>query len=89
MLTLGVKPGEYVQIGDDIKVSVKQAKGRLLRLDIVAPREMLVLRGELIEKSQGPQGTGSLGAKPPQAQEGFGQLLEKKLAAKTQEEQKK
>ena len=52
MLRLGVKPGEYVQIGDDIKVCVTKAQGRLLRLDIQAPKDVLILRGELIEKAK-------------------------------------
>ena len=49
MLSLGVKPGEYVQIGEDIRVCVTQAKGRLLRLSIQAPKDMLILRSDLIE----------------------------------------
>jgi len=50
MLRLSVKPGEYIKIGKDVKVCVTKVDGgRLLRLDIDAPKDMLVLRSELIE----------------------------------------
>lgn len=50
MLMLGVKPGDYVMIGDDIKVRVVEA-GAVFRLGIEAPRDMLVLRKNLFEES--------------------------------------
>ena len=44
MLTLTRKVGESVCIGDDIKVVVKEVKGKQVRLGIIAPREVYVCR---------------------------------------------
>jgi len=52
MLRLGIKPGEYVQIGEDIKVCVIQAKGGVLKLGVEAPREYEILRDKVIEKRE-------------------------------------
>ncbi|AOT71938.1 carbon storage regulator [Geosporobacter ferrireducens] len=48
MLVLGRKPGEYVMIGNDIKVQVIKSKEGDLRLSIEAPKEIPVVRGELL-----------------------------------------
>lgn len=50
MLTLTRKMGESICIGDDIKVVVKEVKGKQVRLGIVAPREIYVCREELYER---------------------------------------
>ena len=50
MLTLTRKIGESVCIGDDIKVVVKEVKGKQVRLGIIAPREVYVCREELYER---------------------------------------
>ena len=50
MLTLTRKVGESVCIGDDIKVVVKEVKGKQVRLGIIAPREVYVCREELYER---------------------------------------
>lgn len=50
MLTLTRKIGESVCIGDDIKVVVKEIKGKQVRLGIIAPREVYVCREELYLK---------------------------------------
>ena len=50
MLTLTRKIGESVCIGDDIKIVVKEVKGKQVRLGIVAPREVYVCREELYER---------------------------------------
>ena len=47
VLTLTRKVGESVCIGDDIKVVVKEVKGKQVRLGIIAPREVYVCREEL------------------------------------------
>jgi carbon storage regulator len=52
MLVLGRKPGEYIMIGDNIKVGVVRIDGEL-RMTIEAPRELLILRGEVYEKGNG------------------------------------
>lgn len=49
MLALGRKPGEYIMLGDDIKITVLEINGDL-RLSIEAPREVRIMRGELYEK---------------------------------------
>ena len=50
MLTLTRKVGESVCIGDEIKVVVKEVKGKQVRLGIIAPREVYVCREELYER---------------------------------------
>ena len=50
MLTLTRKIGESVCIGDDIKIVVKEVKGKQVRLGIIAPREVYVCREELYER---------------------------------------
>ena len=52
MLTLTRKIGESVCIGDDIKVVVKEVKGKQVRLGIIAPRDIYVCREELYERIQ-------------------------------------
>jgi carbon storage regulator len=53
MLVLGRKPGEYVVIGDNIKVKVVKTLAGDLRLAIEAPMEMAIIRGEVWEKQEG------------------------------------
>jgi carbon storage regulator len=48
-LALTRKPQESIAIGDDITVSVVQIKGGSVRLAIRAPRDVIVLRSELLE----------------------------------------
>jgi len=50
MLVLGRKPGEYVMIGDNIKVKVIKSDNGDLRLAIDAPREVTITRGEVYEE---------------------------------------
>lgn len=52
MLTLTRKIGESVCIGDDVKVVVKEIKGKQVRLGIIAPRDIYVCREELYQKIQ-------------------------------------
>ena len=52
MLVLGRKPGEYVVIGDNIKVKVVKSEAGDLRLAIDAPREVKITRGEVWEEEQ-------------------------------------
>lgn len=51
MLVLGRKPGEYVMIGDNIKVKVVKAENGDLRLAIDAPKEVKITRGEVWEEA--------------------------------------
>jgi carbon storage regulator len=48
MLVLGRKPGEYVMIGDKIKVTVIKSDYGNLRLAIEAPQDVEITRGEIV-----------------------------------------
>lgn len=50
MLTLRLKPGEYLVIGEDIAVQVFEKKRNYLEVAVEAPREVPVLRGEIYEQ---------------------------------------
>ena len=52
MLTLTRKVGESVCIGDDVKIVVKEIKGKQVRLGIIAPPDVYVCREELYLKIQ-------------------------------------
>ncbi len=52
MLVLGRKPGEYVIIGDSIKVKVVKSDAGDLRLAIEAPKDVKITRGEVWEEQQ-------------------------------------
>ena len=56
MLVLGRKPGEYIMIGDNIKVKVVRSENGDLRLAIDAPREVTITRGEVWEEMQKEKG---------------------------------
>ena len=47
---MDTKDGKSICIGDDIRVVVKEVKGKQVRLGIVAPREVYVCREELYER---------------------------------------
>ncbi|MCB1828697.1 MAG: carbon storage regulator [Gammaproteobacteria bacterium] len=50
MLLLSRRPGEQMLIGDDILVEVLEVSGTQVRLGITAPREVPVLREELLDE---------------------------------------
>jgi carbon storage regulator len=58
MLVLGRKPGEYVMIGDKVKVQVVRSKDGDLRLAIDAPKEIPIVRGEVYEAESSSRSTG-------------------------------
>lgn len=47
MLVLSRRPGEAIQIGDDVKVHVLKLPNGRVQLGIEAPRDVRVLRTEL------------------------------------------
>ena len=53
MLILSRRPGEQMVIGDDILVEVLEVSGNQVRLGITAPREVSVLREELLDEPPG------------------------------------
>jgi carbon storage regulator len=48
MLILTRRPGESIQVGEDIEISVLEIRGNQIRIGINAPADVLVLRSELI-----------------------------------------
>ena len=53
MLIVSRRPGEQMLIGDDILVEVLEVSGNQVRLGITAPREVPVLREELLDEPPG------------------------------------
>lgn len=53
MLVIGRKPGEFVMIGDNIKVKVIRSEKGDLRLAIDAPEDVKITRGEVFMDVQG------------------------------------
>lgn len=49
MLSLQLKDGEYLTIGDDIVIQV--FTNSTIRVSIQAPKDMPILRGEVLERS--------------------------------------
>lgn len=47
MLVLSRKPGEKLQIGQDVTITVLEVRGQVLRIGIEAPGNVRILRGEL------------------------------------------
>ena len=52
MLVLTRKLGESIAIGDDIKVSIIEIKGKQVRLGIQAPQNTAVHREEIFQRIQ-------------------------------------
>ncbi len=50
MLSLLVQEGDYVLIGDNIRIHIQKGIGRNMKIGIDAPRSVPVVRGELYEK---------------------------------------
>jgi len=49
-LTLSRRAGERIQIGTDVEVVVREIKGRVAKLVVIAPRSTRILRVELDKK---------------------------------------
>ena len=66
MLSLRLKSGEYISIGQNIAVQVFKQAGDSFQVAVKAPREVPVLRGEVLERSSGrPGGLRENRSKPP------------------------
>lgn len=50
MLVLTRKTGERIHIGDDIVVTVLSVDGERVKVGISAPKQLQVLRGELLDE---------------------------------------
>jgi carbon storage regulator len=51
MLSLLVRQGDYVLIGNDIRIHVQRGVGRNMKIGIDAPKSVPVVRGEVYERS--------------------------------------
>lgn len=50
MLVISRKQGESILIGDDIEIKVSKIEDGNVKLAISAPKEMTILRNEVLEK---------------------------------------
>ncbi len=55
MLVLTRKPGEEVQIGSHVTVSVLEVQGGCVKIGIEAPDQLRILRQELVGGDAGPE----------------------------------
>ena len=53
MLSLQLKDGEYMTIGDDVVIQLNRISGNRCKLTINAPREIPILRGNVLERNGG------------------------------------
>lgn len=52
MLVLSRKPGETIQIGEEVTLTVLEVHGSRIRIGITAPDHITVMRGELTSAVQ-------------------------------------
>ncbi len=52
MLVLTRKIGESITVGDDIKITVVEVKGKQVQIGIAAPPEVRIYREEIFKKVQ-------------------------------------
>jgi len=50
MLVLSRKKGESIWLGDQIEITISEIKGDQVRIAISAPKNVTILRGELIKE---------------------------------------
>lgn len=51
MLVLKRKVGEYITIGDEVVLHVRRIDGNSVSIGVEAPRQVLILRGEVVPHS--------------------------------------
>ena len=62
MLVLARKPEQEIRIGDEIRIRVVRIDGASVKLAIVAPRDVSIIREELLERPS--SASGENGASP-------------------------
>jgi len=83
MLSLQLKSGEYLTIGEDIAVQVFKQSGSTFRVSIKAPKEVPILRGEVHERTEDrPDGLHSRRPKSPSERRRNASQLDKMAARK-------
>lgn len=53
MLCITMRRGEYITLGDDIVIQVERLNSERVHLNVSAPRQVAVLRGEVLERGGG------------------------------------
>ena len=53
MLVLSRMKGQVITIGDNIRITIVEVRGDKVRVGIDAPRDVQVLRAELLETPEG------------------------------------
>lgn len=53
MLSLQLKTGDYMTIGEEVVVQLDRISGDRCKLMVQAPRDMAILRGEVLERTGG------------------------------------
>jgi sRNA-binding carbon storage regulator CsrA len=66
-LSLKVKKGEAVLIGDGIRVELFDVRGASASIRFIAPRDVRVLRECLVKEDSGVSGSGSVSVSDPAA----------------------
>lgn len=64
MLVLSRKPGQKLQIGENITITVLEVRGHVIRLGIEAPHDVRVLRAELQDWHEQEATSGSMDLHP-------------------------
>ena len=84
MLTLRIKSGEYITIGEDVAVQIFQRPGDSFEVSVKAPREVPIFRSDLYERSENrPDGLKEQRMKTPSERKRDAKRLE--LLAKREE----
>jgi len=52
MLVLSRRVGETLLIGDDVRITILRVNRKKVRVGIEAPKEVVVLRSELVRKGE-------------------------------------
>ena len=80
MLSLQMKSGDYVTIGNQVVVQVFKESGPQFRVSIKAPREVPIVRGKVLERDGEQRPEGLLDRKPkrsPSDKKRYAQYLQK------------
>ena len=67
MLVLTRRPGEWISVGDNVRVRVLGVKGDQVQIGVDAPREIPVHRGEIWEQIRAETETARRSASDPAA----------------------